>query len=115
MSWAMSLREPAGNQTKYKNRRMKTKIEYSKQLDNLILNSLFKVSLIWNHSDKLNHPQIVSIIFQWALKFWKCNNAHLPKNFEIETILAEVNVTMGYFESLSLFQSHKGLSVNSTF
>lgn len=64
---------------------MKTKIESSKLLDNLMLNSLFKVLLFWNQSDQFNHPQIAIVIFQWALNFWKYDCAQSPKNFEKES------------------------------
>lgn len=43
---------------------MKTKVESSKVLDNLKLNSLFKVLLFWNQLDGFNRPPIVIVIFQ---------------------------------------------------
>lgn len=77
---------PVTNKTKHKhkNLRMKSKVESSKLLDNLSVNSLFKVLLFWNQLDDFDSPQVVIVIFQWALNFWKYDNAHSPKDFEKE-------------------------------
>lgn len=49
-----------------------------------MLNSFFKVQLFWSQADEFNHPQIVILILQWALNFWKDDDVQILKNFERE-------------------------------
>lgn len=118
LSWAVSLCKPVRNKTKTKsqNPRMKPKVDSSKLLDNLMLNSFFKV---YCFEVRQMNSTTLKLLFLSLSEHWTSEKMMMLKSPRTlrgkTTVLVEVKIIMSYSENLSLFQSHKGLSVNSTF